>query len=106
MLAYGHRSPETADDGRLRAPPRRLHRSDNIGIRAAATDVAAHAFTHRVVILPAGLLEQRHRRHDLSRRAVPTLEPIMLEERRLHRMQISMLRQPFDCRNLIALMHD
>jgi hypothetical protein len=30
----------------------------------------------------------------------------VLEERRLHRMQLAMLRQPFNCRNFIALMHD
>src|SRR5205807_8110130 len=42
----------------LRAFARRLYRSQNVGISAAAADVAAHAFTHVVIGLAAWLIEQ------------------------------------------------
>ena len=51
------------------------------------------------------LLQQRHRAHDLSARAVAALVPVVLNKSRLHRMKISRLPQPFNGGNLIALMH-
>ena len=73
----------------LRALARFLHRGNDVGISAAAADVAAHAFADRVVVFAARLLQQRDRRHDLAGGAVAALESVVLQERGLHGMQFA-----------------
>src|SRR6267378_6445422 len=51
---------------------------DNVGIGAAAADVAAHAFAHIGLIRPAGLVQQRDRGHDLAGGAIAALVGIVL----------------------------
>src|SRR5947209_19086560 len=65
----------------------RFDGSDNIGIGAAAADIAAHRLPDVVVIWPNRFAQQRRSRHDLSGRAVSTLKSIMLHKCRLNRMQ-------------------
>src|SRR5438876_742918 len=72
---------------RLRCSANLLNSSDDIGIRAAPTDVATHQFLYGCVVGAAGLLEQRDRGHDLACSAIPTLISVMFYECRLHRMQ-------------------
>ena len=43
---------------------------------------------------------------DLARCAVAALEPIVLDEGGLHGMKIARLAETFDCRDLVAFMHD
>src|SRR3954453_16525867 len=52
------------------------------------------------------LVEHGHGRTDLSRRAVAALKTIMLDEGGLHWMQMIGGAEPFDGRDLVALMHD
>src|ERR1043165_6586837 len=51
---------------RLSAFPHLLNGGDDVGVGAAAADIAAHQFLHRGIIWTTRLVEQRHRRHDLS----------------------------------------
>src|SRR6266851_479496 len=78
---------------------------DDVGIGAATTDVAAHAFADIGIARPAGLLEQRDRRHDLAAGAIAALIGIVRDERRLHRMQGAGLSDTFYRRDLVALVH-
>jgi hypothetical protein len=49
------------------------------------------------------LRQQRDGGHDLTRSAVATLEGIVVDECRLHRMQVPVSRQPLDRGYLVAL---
>src|SRR5205085_6693067 len=71
-------------------------------VRAAATDVAAHALAHGHACGTA-LAQQPCGRHDLSRRAVAALEAVVLDEGRLQRMQLVAARQALDGRDLRAV---
>ena len=96
-------------------------RIDDVGVGAAAADVAAHPLAH----LGCGqlgrrgqvgadvarnarldLVEHRDRRADLPRRAVAALVAVMLDERRLHRVQVVGRAQALDGGDLVALVHD
>src|SRR6267143_730596 len=50
-----------------------LDGGDDAGVRPATADVAAHAFADISIVRPAGLLEQRDRRHDLAGGAIAAL---------------------------------
>ena len=54
---------------------------------------------------PTGSLSSADRGHDLARRAVAALEAVVLDESRLHRMQLLAVRQPFDGGDLVAFVH-
>src|SRR3712207_6225549 len=100
----------------LSARVRLLNRGDDLRVRAAAADVAAHALAYLVVRkLPDGgrhvfrdvthvaaprLFEQPDGRADLARRAVAALEAVVLDEGRLHGVKLVALRQPFDGRHV------
>ena len=92
--------------GALSSAADAAHRGNDIGIGPAAADVAAHAFSNRVVVLAAGLFQQRHCGHDLPRRAIPALKSVVLQESRLHGVKFAILCETFDGGDLIALMHD
>ncbi len=51
------------------------------------------------------LVEKRNRRADLAGCAIPALQPIVFNERGLHRVQIRALRKAFNRCNLIAVVH-
>jgi hypothetical protein len=96
-----------------------LDRRDDLRVCPAAADVAAHPFAYFVVRepgrrhghvfrdvthLPAPrLFEQADGRANLPRRAVPALRAVVLDEGRLHRVELIPLRQPLDRRDLPAL---
>src|ERR1700758_3937502 len=90
----------------LRALPRLLHRRNDVGIGAAAADVATHALTDGVIIFAARLFQQRYRRHDLAGGAVAALESIVFQKRSLHGMQFAVGGQAFNSGDAIALVHD
>ena len=50
--------------------------------------------------------EHADRRADLARRAVAALEAVVLDERRLQRVQVVRRAQPLDGDDLVALVHD
>src|SRR5437764_12778117 len=94
--------------GRMSGSPRGayvLDGGDDARIGTAPAEVSAHALLHVGVGRAARLLEQRGGRHELARRAVPALEPVVLDERRLHRVQRVGAREPLHRRDLVALMH-
>ena len=82
-----------------------LNGFDDVGVRAAATDVAAHQFFHRSIVGTARFFEQRDRRHDLARGAVTTLISIAGNEGRLHGMHCLRRAQAFDGRDFFAVVH-
>src|SRR5450432_282838 len=65
--------------------PRRADGRDDVGVRTAATEVAAHVLADLVIGVRAVLRQQRDRAHDLTGRAEAALEGIVLDERGLHR---------------------
>ena len=91
----------------------RLHatlgdRRDDVHVGAAAAEVAAHALADlgRVELDALGprLLEHARRRAELARRAVAALERVVLDERRLQRVQGAVRAgQPLDGRDLRAV---
>ena len=87
-------------------PHRLLDRRDDVGIGAAAADVAAHQLADLVGGLRLAFGDQPGRRADLSRRAVAALERVMVDERLLQRMQRAVRRQAFDRGDLGAVLHD
>jgi hypothetical protein len=83
-----------------------LHGGNDIGVRSAAADVSTHAFTDGIVVLAAWFTEQRYGGHDLTGRAISTLETVVFRECCLYRMQLTVFRQSLDRRDLFALVHD
>ena len=90
---------------RLGVLPHTLNRRDDVGIRAAATNVAAHEFFHVRVVRSAWFFQQRHRGHDLSGCAIAALIGVAGDKCRLHRVQIFRLTDALDSRDLFTLMH-
>ena len=68
-------------------PHRLLDRRHDIGIGTAAADIAAHQFADFGCGLGLILGHQAHRRTDLTRRAVPTLECVVVDKSLLQRMK-------------------
>src|SRR4051812_46780796 len=85
---------------------RLLNRRDDVGVRAATTDVATHAFPDVGVRWAARLAEQCDGGHDLPRRAVAALVAVVLDERRLYGMQRPGFSDSLDRGDLIAFVHD
>src|SRR5688572_13486886 len=93
-------------------------RGKDARVSPATTDVAAHSFADLVIRKFSGVRaeifgdmahlaafrfrEQADRGANLPRRAVATLEAVILDERRLHRVELIVLGQPLDCRDLFA----
>ena len=90
---------------RLRPSANLLDRGHDIGIGAAAADVAAHQFLHGRVVGTARFLEQRNRRHDLAGRAISALVSVAGDECRLHRMQCVGRAEALDGRDLVPVVH-
>ena len=99
-----HRSPPSS--GRLRLRPAHLaHGSNDVGVGAAAADVAGHGVLDVVVRRADGLFQQRHGAHDLAAGAVAALVAVVLHKGRLHGVQVAGLADAFDGRDLVAFMH-
>jgi hypothetical protein len=65
----------------------RADRRHDLRISAAAADTAAHELADLGVRTRAALRQQAGRRDDLARRAIAALEPVVLDERGLERVQ-------------------
>src|SRR5215213_113434 len=95
------------------------HGGDDARISATAADVATHALTYLIVSEPCRrsshvfgdvthiaaprLFEQPDRRADLSRRAIPALESVILNEGSLHRVKLFAARESFNGCHLVTL---
>ena len=79
---------------------------DDVGVRPAAADVAAHALANLRRGSGVMFIEQRDRGHDLTWSTVTTLESVLLDERGLDPVKPILVRQAFDCYDLFSLLHD
>ena len=82
-----------------------LDSGDDILVRAATADIAAHEFLDLGVRGAAWLFKQCDGGHDLAGGAVSALVPIMSEECRLHRMQCVRRAQALDGRDFFSVVH-
>src|SRR5687768_12156810 len=80
-----------------------LDGGDDVGVGAAAADVATHRFLHVGVGRPAGFFEQSDGRHDLAGRTVSTLVAVARDERRLHRVEGARRTEALDRRDLVPV---
>src|SRR5947209_1825246 len=95
-------------------------RFDDVGVGAAAADVAAHALTqlglgetHRRGQVSGyvawntvlDLLQHTNTRADLPGRAVPALVAVVLDERGLHRVQVLRRAEAFNRGDAVTLVH-
>jgi len=83
-----------------------LNCRDNVWVRTATTDVAAHQFPNLVGRSCTAFLDQTHSRTDLTRRAVPALKRVMFNECLLEGMELVSVAYAFDRRDLRAVFHD
>ena len=90
---------------RVSTPHHLLDRLDDIRIRAATTQIAAHQLADVVGRARTPLAQETRGRHDLPRRAVAALERVVLDERFLQRVELAFFREPLDRRDLRAVMH-
>ena len=120
--SLGRRVRALVGEGLHALPPGDLgDRIDDVGIGAAAADVAAHALAdlgsrrlrrrrqvgaHMARNAGLDLVEHRNRRADLPGRAVAALIAVMLHEGGLHRVQVVGRAQPLDGGDAVALVHD
>ena len=72
------------------------HRLDDVVVAGAAAQVALETFAHLGFARVRVLVEQAGRRHDHPRRAVTALQPVVLHERPLHRVQLAVGGQTLD----------
>jgi hypothetical protein len=71
-------------------------------VRAAAAEVPVHTFFDFVVTRRWIVREQCRRFHDLSRLAVTALRRTLIDPRLLEWMELTVLRQPFNRRDLLT----
>src|SRR6516164_540016 len=80
-----------------------LDRLDDVVVAGAAADVAVEALADFLLGRLRVVGEQLHRRHHHPRRAEAALQAVALAKRRLHRMQLAVLGEALDRRDLAAL---
>ena len=85
---------------------RLLDRGDDVGIGAAAADVAAHQLADFVGGRRPALRDEARGRADLTGRAVAALECVVVDEGLLQRMQRAVGGEPLDGGDLGAVLHD
>src|SRR5262249_47242582 len=78
----------------------------DVGIGAAAADVAAHELANLIGALGLAFRDQPGGRADLTGRAIATLERVVVDERLLQGMQGAVPRQTFDRGHAGAILHD
>src|SRR5712672_1613728 len=83
LLRYRFGWPEAV---RLGLFARRLYGCDDVGIRAAAADIAVHGLLDVLICRADGLLEESNSRHDLARGTVTALVSVVFDEGGLHRV--------------------
>src|SRR5918996_3555417 len=81
----------------------RLNRLDDVVVAGAAAQVALEPLADLGFGGRRVALHQVDRAHDHAGRAEAALQPVMLAERRLHRVQLAVLRQALDGGDLRAL---
>src|SRR5579884_838444 len=69
---------------------------DDVLVAGAATEVAVQRLSNLRLVGTPIALEQVDRRHDHSRRAIPALQAVLLDESLLDRMKRSIARQSLD----------
>jgi hypothetical protein len=82
-----------------------LNRSNDVGVRTAPTDIAAHEFFDGGVVRSTRFFEQCDGGHDLARGAIPTLVSVGGKECGLHGMQCFGGSESFDGCDLISVVH-
>ncbi|MCU1307634.1 MAG: putative xanthine dehydrogenase YagT iron-sulfur-binding subunit, partial [Acidobacteriaceae bacterium] len=83
-----------------------LNRGEDVRIGAAAADVSAHQFPDLICGRGMAFAHHSDGGTDLSRRAVATLECVVLNECLLQRMERTVLRETLDGHDLGAVLHD
>src|SRR5262249_38299577 len=78
------------------APPRGHHRLDDVVVAGAPAKVALEPVADFLLRRPRTALEEIDGGHDHPRRAETALQPVVLLERGLHRVEQAVLRQPLD----------
>src|SRR6185437_9356294 len=79
---------------------------DNVRVSRAAAEIPAHEFSNLRLAFSMTLLDARHRRHDLSRRAIAALKCIVVNEGLLHGVQCTVSPgEPLDRRDLMSFHH-
>ena len=79
---------------------------DDVGVGAAAADVAVHGLLDVAVGGADGSLEGGDGRHDLAGGAVAALIGVVLDERGLHGVQVAGLADAFNGGDLVVRVHD
>src|ERR1700709_2061008 len=73
------------------------YRFDDIVVAGAAADIALKLVPDGVLVeLAAVAVDDIDRRHDHARGAIAALQPVIVAERRLHRVQLVALRDALD----------
>ena len=85
--------------------PGLLYGCDYVFVGAATADVSTHGGAHIVIAGANWLVHERCGRHDLPRSTVAALHSVMVEKCLLHGMQLSVMLQPFNRRDLVILVH-
>src|SRR5262249_39235522 len=84
----------------------RFDRRHDVGIRAAAADIAAHELANIITRARPARGDQTGSRTDLPWGAITALEGVVLDEGLLQGMQRVPLRETFDRRDPRAVLHD
>ena len=82
-----------------------LNGGQDVGICAAAADVAAHGFADIGVGPSAGFFQQSDGRHNLAGGAIAALETVVFDEGGLHGMKPAGFAKAFDGGDLVAVVH-
>src|SRR5438067_13745987 len=77
----------------------------NVRIRAATTDVAAHPLADLVIAVCMPFFYARDCRTNLPGCAIAALKSVLLDECRLHGMQLIAIGESFDGCDFIAFVH-
>src|SRR6478609_2213658 len=93
----------SSDHSRGLARLTELDRLDDVVIAGAAADIAVERLADLLFARLRVVGEQLHRRHHHPRRAEAALQAMALAKRRLHRVQLAVLGQALDGRDLAAL---
>jgi hypothetical protein len=77
----------------------------DVGVGAAAADIAAHEFSDFIATVGFALGDQAHRRTDLTGRAIAALKSVMIDKRLLYRVQRAIFGQTLNGCDLRSILH-